>query len=288
MRYKEIKSKISSHYKSLPKNQKVIAEFIIENFDKVPFLSVKDVSKEIDKSVASVVRFAQRVGFKGFLEMREEIGRSLQTQIEKKEIFTLADEKEFVNDTLAHVAKHDIENINDTLSLLDRKSFQSAIAQILKSDRIFTAGLGVSHILAEILAYQLTQIGVDARNFTHNSTNFLEQLIYLNKNDTLLVLSFPPYSEETIEAAKLAREKKIRVISLTDKSASPIMFHSDISLVVTSKNLLYTNSFAAISVVINAIATECARLNKTKAKKTLELLDKITESQKNIVTKELK
>ncbi len=284
MRFKKIKDQINDKYDALPKNHKVIANYFIDNFDRIPFLSVQNISEATGTSVATIVRFAQRVGFKGFLEMREEIGQNLQSLIQKKEIFTLVDSIELKNDTLTYVANQDIDNINDTVSLIDRKSFNASISTILKAERVFTAGLGISYLLSEILSYQLNQIGISSFNLRHDNSSFKEQLIYFGKNDILIVFSFPPYSVETIELARTANGKGIKVVAITNKNASPVTKHAENILIVSSKNMLYTNSFAAISVIINAITTECALKNKTKAKKTMDALNKIVAEQKLVIS----
>jgi DNA-binding MurR/RpiR family transcriptional regulator len=107
--------------------------------------------------------------------------------------------------------------------------------------------------------------------------------MFLKKNDLLIAFSYPPYSKETIDACEYAASKGISIISVTNKEASPVTFFSKINLVVKSKNMLYTNSFAAISVIINAIATECAMKNKTRAEKTLKESNRLTENQKLII-----
>jgi len=56
---KEIKDKIQNKFEELPKNQRKIANYFVDNFDKVSFLNVHDISLETGASVASVVRFAQ-------------------------------------------------------------------------------------------------------------------------------------------------------------------------------------------------------------------------------------
>lgn len=281
--YKEIKSRIHKNYETLSKNHKQLADFMIENFDNIPFLSVQDISKSTSLSVASVVRFAQRIGFKGFLEMREEVADHLKSKIKNKQIFSLIDGSGLKEDTLISVAERDINNINESLNLIDRESFKKAVDLILKSERVFTSGLGISYLLAQILAYQLNQVAVNASNFTHNHSSFMEQILFLNSKDLIIALSFPPYSKETIEAVKFAKQKKIKILSLTNKDASPISFLSDVSLIIKSDNTLFTNSFAAISVLINAIATECALKNKSKANKMLNNINKIMELQDIVI-----
>jgi len=283
-RYKEIKEKITSKYNSLPKNQKKIADYFINNFDKIPFLNVHDLSLATGASVASVVRFSQRAGFKGFSELRDSITGSLQKELTNKQIYPLFEKRRVDEDLLTEVANLDIKNINDTLHLIERSTFNYIIDRISKSERVFTAGLGISYLLSEILAYQLTQVGISSSVLQHSHTLFNEHILFLNSKDLLIVFSFPPYSKETIEAAEYASKRKIDVIAITNKQASPVTFFTKANLIVKSENMLYTNSFAAISVLINAIATACAIKDKQRAKKVLKESEEIMINQNQVIS----
>ncbi len=281
--HRKFKERIRLHYDKLPKNQQKIAEYYLENIDKMVFLNVQEAAEATSSNVAAIVRFAQRIGFSGYSEMRNEIVSSFQNRMEQKEVFPLIDQTKFKEDTLTSVANQDISNINETLYLNDRDSFKKVVDYILKSDRVFTMGLGISHLLAQIISYQLNQVAKFSSAFTNNSSTFMEQMLFLNEKDLVIALSFPPYSKTTIEAVKFAKEKKLKVIAITNKKSSPISIHSDISLIVKSENMLFTNSFAAISVLINAITTECALKNKSVATKMLKDLKDITKAQKNTI-----
>jgi DNA-binding MurR/RpiR family transcriptional regulator len=283
-RYKEIKEKITSKYNSLPKNQKKIADYFINNFDKIPFVNVQDLSIATGASVASVVRFSQRAGFKGFSELRDSITGSLQKELTNKQIYPLFEKRRAEEDLLTEVANLDIKNINETLNLIERSTFNYVIDRISKSERVFTAGLGISYLLSEILAYQLTQVGISSSVLQHSHTLFNEHILFLNPRDILIVFSFPPYSKETIEAADFANKRKIDVISITNKHASPVTFFTKANLIVKSENMLFTNSFAAISVLINAIATACAIKDKQRAKKVLKESEEIMISQNQVIS----
>jgi DNA-binding MurR/RpiR family transcriptional regulator len=99
-----------------------------------------------------------------------------------------------------------------------------------------------------------------------------------------VAFSLPPYSNETIDAVKFAKEKGIRTIAISNKPSSPVTFYSETQLIVQSKNMLFTNSFASISVLINAIATECALRNKSKANRMLKELNEVVKKQKLVST----
>ena len=283
-RYKEIKDKIRSKYTSLPKNHRKIADYFINNFDKIPFLNVQDLSRSTGASVASIVRFAQRAGYKGFSELREAIAASLQKGLHNSEIFPLLEKRKFEDDLLTEVANIDIKNINDTLNFIDRNTFNFVVERISSAEMVHTAGLGISYLLAEILAYQLTQVGIKSKVLEHTHTLFHEQILFLNQRDLLIVFSFSPYSKETVDLARFTEEKKIDVISITNKPASPITFYTKANLIVESKNMLFTNSFAAISVLINAIATSCAVKDKARAKRILKESEEISVSQNQTIS----
>jgi DNA-binding MurR/RpiR family transcriptional regulator len=283
MRYLEIKNKIQKQYDVLPKKQRKLADFVIDHLDQVPFLSVQDISTRTGGSVASVVRFAQRTGFSGYSQMREEIATALKSQLQAREIFPLFNQKSIDEDILTAVANQEIKNINDTLHMVVRSAFNKLIDDILEAERVFTAGLGISNLLAQMLAYQLNQVGVDAYSLKHGYVTFLEQLLFVKPPDLIIAFSFPPYSKETIDAAEFAHKKKVKVVSITNRNASPITFFSEHNLVVPSKNMLFTNSFSAISVLINAISTGCALNDKERAEKMLESFNEIMKIQKQVI-----
>lgn len=282
-RYKEIKKRIQEKFNSVPKNQQIVGEYIINNLDEIPFLNIQELSQATNVSVASIVRFAQAIGFSGFNELRAEIASSLKSQLNNKEIFPLFEKHKTKEDLLTEVANVDITNINSTLSIIDRKVFDDVIESINSADRVFTAGLGISYLLAEILAYQLTQVGIDSSAFKHTHTLFHEQVLFMKPKDLLIVFSFPPYSKETVEAAQFAYNRGFKVIAVTNMHASPVTFFTKANLIVKSDNMLFTNSFAAISVLINAIATASAVRKRSRANKILKETEKIMVDQNQII-----
>jgi DNA-binding MurR/RpiR family transcriptional regulator len=269
--------KIQQAYPHLPRNQRILAEYFLDNLDQVPFMSIHEIATEVQISVATVVRFTQKLGFTGFSEFRSGIKKSLQESLNQN-IFP--DIKDLSDNLIQSVANQDIKDINETLKLLDHHNFHEIVDWIMEADAVYTCGLGISHLLSQILAYQLTQVGIRARAFYKGSATFIEQLLYLSPKELLIAFSYPPYSRETIETAKYARQRELKVVAISNKATSPISFHAHKLLIVKSENLLYTNSLAANSVMINAIATECARRDKRRVEKILHGLDEANILQK--------
>ncbi|MCR4417605.1 MAG: MurR/RpiR family transcriptional regulator [Ignavibacteria bacterium] len=279
-----MKNIILAKYNSIPKKQRKLADYFLENLDVIPFLNIYEISEATQFSVASIVRFTQRLGFKGYSEFRSELLKGLQKNLKKLEMFPSIKVNELKEHTLIAVANQEIKNINETLQLIDKNTFDAVIDLILKSERVFTMGLGISYLLSQILSYQLSQVGIDSSFLRNDTSTFYDQILFMTNKDLLIAFSFPPYSVETIEAAKFAKERKIKIVAITNKSSAPLTFHSTQSLIVKSENMLFTNSFSAISVLINAIATECAKRDKKRAEKILNEFNLIMKRFNQVIT----
>lgn len=270
----DLQALIKLRYPSLPANQRKIADYLLHHIREAPFLSVMELERKSGVSRATIVRFSRSLGFGGFLAFRSRLLDDLQSQMRSTDIFPLPD-RDHLKETLTMVAQQDVRNINQTISHLERDTFRDVATMILEAGRVYTAGLGISSLMAQILSYSLNQVAVRATPFVHDYETFIEQLAFVTPHDVLVVLSFPPYSKETIDLARIASGRHIPIIALTDKVTSAVSLHAAKTLAIRSHNMLFTNSFSATSVVINALATEVALRNKDKAMRMQRQIDKV-------------
>jgi len=281
--YLDLKALLQSRYPSLTGNQRKIADYLVHHLQEAPFLSVVDLERRTGTSRATVVRFARSLGFEGFLELRSRLLGSLQTQLTPAAAFPVPAGRGNA-DTLTLVAQQDVKNINLTIGQLERDSFKKVAGMILKAGRVHTAGLGISSLMAQILAYSLNQVAIRAVPFVHDYETFMEQLAFVTEHDLLIVFSFPPYSRETIDLARAAGARRIPVVALTDRVTSPVSFHATMALPIRSQNMLFTNSFSAISVVINALVTEVALRNRVKALRLQRQVERLLKETGHFAT----
>jgi DNA-binding MurR/RpiR family transcriptional regulator len=270
----DLKGLIQSKYPALPENQRKVADFLLYRASEIPFLPIVEIERQCGASKATVVRLSQSLGFSGFLELRARLLEGVQSQIRQLDPFPLPSISDH-EETLTAVARQDVRNINQTINHLDRELFEGVAKMIVKAPHVFTVGLGISSLMSQILAYSLNQVAVKATPFVHDYETFIEQLPFVSPSDVIIAFSFPPYSRETVDVVKAAAARRVRVIGITDRITSPISFHCVSVLPIRSQNKLFTNSFSAISVIINALATEVALRNRSKALKTLKEVERM-------------
>jgi DNA-binding MurR/RpiR family transcriptional regulator len=260
----ELERSVRDRYPVLPENQKKVADFFLAHSREVPFLSVTEIEKRTGASKATVVRLAQSLGFSGFLELRRKMRDGMQ------EAMGISDDYPFPTgitpkETLDAVAQQDLKNIQQTMQHIDRAAFHSVANAVIKAGHVYTLGLGISSLMAEILSYSLSQVAVPATALLHDYKTFLDQVPFLKQGDLLIAFSFPPYSRETVDAVKAAANRKVRIVGITDRITSPVSYHATFVLPIRSTNMIFTNSISAISVVINALVTEVALKNRSRA-----------------------
>jgi DNA-binding MurR/RpiR family transcriptional regulator len=265
-----LKQRILSLYQRLPANQKKVANYFLQHPNEVAFHTTDSMAATLEVSKATIVRFAQSLGYDGFTALHDEVVDALQSHLEPANRFFVTLGKHTPDEALTLVAENEVKNINQTIHELDRRVLDEVVTIILRARRVYTMGIGISSLLAQVLAYELINVAIEAQALSSDTMRFAGHLVLVQKKDLVIGFSFPPYSRETVEAAAYAKRRGITVVAITDKLTAPITFHAAKVLVVRTKNMLYTNSISAISVVINALVTEIALKNKSAVEKVFK------------------
>ena len=96
----------------------------------------------------------------------------------------------------------------------------------------------------------------------------------LKKDDLIILSSFFPYSKSTGEFAKLAHELGLPIVLLSDSEYSPLSSYASLVLKIPRENILFTTSISALTVLLNAIATEIALKKKETLGQSLKEMDR--------------
>ena len=278
---KDLKQRVKSKIPDLTKSQKVIINYIVENPQKFAFSSVRKLERELHTSKSTIVRLAQALGYNGFHAMRTAFLEEIQNNIDPINRY-----KKYLSETLKAspsrapnflqlISDETVNNINATLCLIDGGQYRKAIRLIERAQHLYSMGVGISCCLAEMAAYLFTRVSIKSNYLTCGHISFTEQIINMSQDDVIIAFSFPPYSKETIDAACYARERKIKVISFTDKVTNKIVQHSDIFLPVYVKSMTSSNSIMAVLVVLYSIATQIGHELKDKTLDTIEAIEHV-------------
>ena len=139
---------IESNYNKFTMVEKTIADFFINNQKKINF-SAKSVAAKLFVSEASLSRFAQKCGYRGY---REFIYQYEESFVEKKEFMT--------GNTLMILNAYQ-ELLNRSYSLVDEKQIERIGSYLNATKKVIVCGKGSSGLAAREMEIRFMRIGVD-------------------------------------------------------------------------------------------------------------------------------
>lgn len=224
--------KLNAMKNQLTSIEKKIAEYILEDPERIKNLTTYEIAQNCDTSQASIVRFSKKLGFSGFpdfkLSLSQDIGnRKAESHVNiMHEELKSTDSFEIIG---KKVATENTRAVNNTYEITDFNELEKAVQAINSARKIMLAGVGFSGIVARDLYFKLMELGKVA-SFENDSHMQLSYLSTMNENDILFVISHSGKTLELFNLAKVAKNKGIKIITLTSVVNNPIRELGDIRL----------------------------------------------------------
>ena len=272
----ELLNKIDKNYEQMSKGQKLLADYILKNYDKAVFLTAAKLGKVVGVSESSVVRFATQLGYQGYPGFQKALEEHVRNKLNSIQRMEVTYGRISQSEILASVLQSDIEKIKLTLANMDQNAFELAVDTILNAKRIYVVGIRSCAPLANFLSFYLNLIFANVTSVhTNSSSEIFEQLIRIGAEDVIIGISFPRYSMRTLKALEFASNRKAKVITLTDSVHSPMTLYSSCNLIARSDMESIVDSLVAPLSVVNALVVALCMKKQKDVIATLETLEQI-------------
>ena len=266
---------IQIKFPRLSKGQKLIADFILKNYDKASFMTAAKLGDSVGVSESTVVRFAIELGFSGYPKLQKALQELIKNKLTSVQRLELSNDYACEENVLRGVLKSDIENLRATLEKINLENFNSVIDEIFKAKTVYIVGLRSSSAIAEFLGFYLRLIIKDVRVVAHNISNIFEQMINCDEGDLVIGIGFPRYALRTINGLEFAKERKAKVVAITDSNVSPLATVADYALIAQSNMASFVDSLVAPLSVINALIVAVGVREKDKITSTFYELEEL-------------
>ena len=205
---------------SLQASDARVAQAILDEPDAVVYRSVSEVAEAAETSTATVVRCAQKLGFRGFHDLKLALARERATFAEAARA-QAGDAVDPRLVPLAQVVEAGAQTLRDALALVDPEAF-GAVAEVLASaEHVLVAGVGTSAPLAADAAYRLATIGVPADAFADVHVQHFHAR-RLGPDDLCVAISHTGSTRETLEVVGAARAGGAATAAITSFARSPL------------------------------------------------------------------
>lgn len=278
---KTIFERIQSALPHISDAKRSVAEYLLENWQEVAFITAARIARQVGVSESVVVRFCQDLGYGGFPDLQD----SLQ-QILRHRLSGVSDVSMDSQESLSKESKHSSDLINKVFNLTYKNLqaalqsntndfFENALNLIFGARRIAVVASRNTAGPAKILSVHLNEVFTNTQFLSPGQDDLFDHLRSMTNQDLLITLGLPAYRRQTVQAAQFAAGRGVPQIAITDSMKSPLSQLAKVTLLTHSKSYSYANSHVSTVFLIDVLVYLITVRGKGEVLKSIDELDQI-------------
>lgn len=212
---------IQASYNQFTKAEKKVADYVIQNQEKVIFMSITDLADACGVGDTSVYRFCRTMNLQGYQEFKMKLSLGHNAVKEKKPA-----DKESGEDMAETVMNLNISAIRETHALLNKKVLKKVLDLFEYSKRVYFYGVGDSLLMAQAACNKFLRITSKVICITDSHMQAMSAAI-AEKEDLFIFISYSGATKDTIHVAGLAKQAGAKVVVISHFHKSPLSVYSD-------------------------------------------------------------
>ncbi|MFF2043077.1 MurR/RpiR family transcriptional regulator [Kitasatospora sp. NPDC058170] len=251
-----------------------VAQVVLDKGVDLVHLSVSDVAALAGTAPSSVVRACQRLGFRGYQELKIAAARQAPHPVP-----SVAEERDPAARALADTVRAAREALDGIATTLTAEDLREAAAALHGASHAVVVGAGLSGAVALDVAYRLRALGILVDSPADPITAQLAAA-QLPSTAVCVAISHTGATPTTVDAARRARTAGATVIALTSYARSPLSEAATHTLVAGGQDLVFgletTASRLAHLTVVDALTLTLQALRGPAAEQALNLSADVT------------
>lgn len=268
---------IADSYKDFSSGQKKVGDLFFQEPIFLAFSSALEVGRRVNVSESTVIRWTQKLGYRGYAEFQQVLQRKLaedrlgQTKQKTAE--------PAVQSFFENLLDADIASLLRLKQLIHEEKLVQVTDAVGQANHIYVTSnffdYGIAHGFSTCLKNALghTELMMPSEG------QYFSQLSGLAKGDLVIAFAFSRYTKAMLETLKSAKEQEAEIIIITDSDDSPAIEYADLSISVFVNSNLNMDSYTAIHALLASIMRFIYVKEHAKVKENLSQLEKIYKDQ---------
>lgn len=214
---------IKSYFPSLTKTEKIVADYILKNPEKIIYSTLRELAEATKVGEATIVRFCNKIGCNKFAELKLLIAK-----------YNNEEEREESNSLLDKVSNKIKDIIDNSKSILDEQKVYQVADLINNARHLYIYGVGSSGISAREAETVFNRMGL----YSISVTDSHFQTIYasnMSKKDVIIAFTISGITKDIYDSVKIAKDSNATLIVITNYIESPIAKLADTILLTAAK-----------------------------------------------------
>lgn len=206
---------------NLTPSEQRIAQVVLDQPTLLAFGGVADLAQRVDTSRPTVVRFAQTLGFPGYVELQTHVQNTMV------DAFTTPSRRIRVEGSASSADKEALlSSLDQLFDHLTDERIESLVRPLIDAQTIFVLSGETSRAGANAMASGLMML--------RSSVVFVEDhaagsmLNSAGDRDAAVVFDFHRYRRSTSEAVRYLKQERVAIVAITDGPLSPLAAAADV------------------------------------------------------------
>ncbi len=263
-RFTEAEERLGARRRDLVRN-------ILEHPEEAYFLTSRALAKHCQVDTATIVRTVQALGYKRYADFSADLRAHFLARITPYALLkSAARENRSIADYIEQSFEFELRNLQALSSSVSPDEVVRMAKKIDNTHRVMVVGVDFAAPLAQLLAYALVAVGLNAVA-PIGSTGYLQQSIQLlGAKDLLIAISFGRCLQDTVDSVICAKKNGVPTFGITDSEQSPIARFCDHFWKTSVASPSFLESYVAPVAAINALLVCCAQLRPGRSLASLQ------------------
>lgn len=269
---------------TLSKKRGMVIRYAIDHPDKIVLMRMEELANILDVDPTTIVKACKAIGLKGFHELKALLKHKVQlTRIDSvfsgmiEDIETHVNPQKIAEDSILG----DIMMLRKTYDNLDVATLEKTVQLILGANRTYIIGLGHLSIIARFMERLFRSISANVFASTEYHGELFSNMAHFTEHDVVIGIGLDRCQRQTLSAMEYAKvEKKATTICIVDSAHSPLIAHSDYSILINSTNSMYFGSMIGAFSIANALFHTMASFQKTTSIDHFQFFRKMSAKEK--------
>lgn len=282
-------TKIKEIKESLSHSENKLADFILNSPNTIRELSSQELANVTGVSQSSVVKFTQKLDYKGYPTFKLAVIDALNSEaLNSEKSNAHLHGKITLNDSLEQLAAKLLSSktlvLNETKNLNEEESIKQAVCLIKSAKRILICGLGGSALVGCDFSYKLQKMGFAASAIADSHAQLALAATY-SRGDLVFAISESGKTHEIVQICQQAKQNGANIISVTKYGKTQVSSLADIKLysVVGDESqrlspILARTAQEYIIDVLFMVITQSSRQSRKSLEKTNNTVAEFKES----------
>lgn len=259
-----LKNRIISDLKEaipdLPKGLRSVAKYIIDHPSDFGLDPIRETAKKAGVSTYTLIRLAERMGIESYDELREPFRSALVTataHVDQPLWIEGLREQGGLGQVQADAAANSLAIVQRSLEQQNLESMQRVVDQLLNANNVYLTAVRASYGVAFYFHYVARMVLPSLQLIPRHMASAIDDLHSADENDVIIAITVTPYSRETVEACKFAKNKGLKLILISDSEIISPEFSADETLIAS---VLSTHHFGCYTGMMSILETLLAML----------------------------